>query len=85
MEDDATNVTLMGAGVNGLMGISKLLAGLQVNSAALVADAAHSLSDLVSDAVTLMTLKVSKLRQILSILLAMVAMSRSAPYAYPVF
>ena len=61
MEDDAKNVTLMGAGVNGLMGISKLLAGLQVNSAALVADAAHSLSDLVSDAVTLMTLKVSRL------------------------
>ena len=59
-KDDASNVTWMGVGVNGFMGIGKLLAGLHVNSASLIADAAHSVSDLVSDAVTLTTLKFSK-------------------------
>lgn len=46
---EAQRVTLVGAGVDLVVGVLKLVAGLVVGSAALVADAIHSFSDLVTD------------------------------------
>ncbi|HSH48698.1 MAG TPA: cation diffusion facilitator family transporter [Halomonas sp.] len=49
----AQRVTLIGAGIDLLMGLAKLIAGWLVGSAALVADAIHSFSDLLTDAFVL--------------------------------
>src|SRR5690554_6445229 len=46
---EAQRVTLIGAGVDLVVGVFKLMAGLVVGSAALIADAIHSFSDLVTD------------------------------------
>lgn len=46
---EAQRVTLIGAGVDLVVGVLKLVAGLLVGSAALIADAIHSFSDLVTD------------------------------------
>jgi len=61
-DDDggAMMVTWVGIGVNAGFGTLKLGAGLACNSAALVADAAHSISDLVSDAITIAALRAAK-------------------------
>lgn len=58
-EQKITRVTLWGAVVNLLLTIAKFIAGFAGQSAAMVADAVHSLSDLVSDAVVLVMVKVS--------------------------
>ncbi|MFH2124960.1 MAG: cation diffusion facilitator family transporter, partial [Pseudomonadota bacterium] len=50
-------VTWVGAWVNLVLSLGKLLAGIYGNSQAMIADAAHSLSDLVTDAVVLLGLK----------------------------
>ena len=49
----ASQVTLVGAGVNVVLAAIKLAAGIIGRSSALVADAMHSLSDLITDAITL--------------------------------
>jgi len=46
---EAKRVTYIGAWLDGLLGIVKLLVGFWVGSAALIADAVHSFSDLVTD------------------------------------
>lgn len=56
----AMHVTYLGLGKNVVLVISKGVVGVTANSAALVADAVHSLSDIVSDLVALATLKVSR-------------------------
>jgi cation diffusion facilitator family transporter len=53
-------VTVIGAATNLLLSILKLAAGIFGRSEALIADAVHSLSDLVSDVVVLVSLKVSQ-------------------------
>jgi hypothetical protein len=50
-------VTVYGAAVNVALSIGKGVAGVMGNSAAMIADAAHSLSDLISDFVTIWVLK----------------------------
>jgi divalent metal cation (Fe/Co/Zn/Cd) transporter len=50
-------VTVLGAGVNIALALGKGAAGVLGNSAAMIADAAHSLSDLLSDLVTLVVLQ----------------------------
>lgn len=50
-QKDARDVTLIGGIVNFFLSIVKLVAGLLGNSAALVADAVHSISDLFSDVI----------------------------------
>ncbi|MCF8040556.1 MAG: cation diffusion facilitator family transporter [Desulfarculaceae bacterium] len=50
-------VTWVGSWVNLALALGKLLAGIYGNSQAMIADAAHSLSDLVTDAVVLLGLK----------------------------
>ena len=52
-------VTLAGAAVNALLAAGKLAAGVFGRSAALVADAAHSLSDLATDAAVVAFVRVS--------------------------
>ena len=52
-------VTLAGAAVNALLAAGKLAAGVLGHSAALVADAAHSLSDLATDAAVVAFVRVS--------------------------
>ncbi len=52
-------ITLAGAVVNALLAAFKLVAGIAGRSAALVADAAHSLSDLATDAAVVLFMRVS--------------------------
>ncbi len=54
-------VTLVGAAANLLLSIIKLLGGIFGNSTAMIADAAHSLSDLLTDAVVLFTHKIGRM------------------------
>ncbi|KAI8077821.1 cation efflux family-domain-containing protein [Halteromyces radiatus] len=53
-------ITLIGLAANVGLTASKGVAGWYMNSASLLADAAHSLSDLLSDFVTLYTVKMSR-------------------------
>ncbi|RUS20490.1 cation efflux protein [Endogone sp. FLAS-F59071] len=55
-----TRITLIGLGANVCLTVTKGIAGWIMNSASLVADAAHSLSDLISDFVTLYTFQMSR-------------------------
>lgn len=58
-ERKITSVTLWGAGANLALSVMKMLAGVLGHSSAMVADAVHSVSDLVSDAVVLIMVKLS--------------------------
>ena len=55
----AQNITLIGSAANILLAVTKIAAGLFGRSEALVADGIHSFSDLVSDAVVIVGIKVS--------------------------
>ena len=57
---EGEKVTWLGAAVNILLAIAKLIAGIFGRSEALIADAVHSLSDLLTDAVVLISIKVAK-------------------------
>ncbi|MGM0701884.1 MAG: cation diffusion facilitator family transporter [Pseudomonadota bacterium] len=46
---DAKRVTLIGAWIDGTLGLAKVIVGLLVGSAALIADGIHSFSDLITD------------------------------------
>ena len=59
-------VTLAGSAVNLLLVALKLVAGIVGSSAALVADAVHSLTDLLTDAVVIMFVKL-KMVQLMAI------------------
>ena len=54
---DAQRVTLVGAGVNLALSVLKIIIGTIGNSAALLADGVHSLSDLASDTLVLLATK----------------------------
>ena len=54
-------VTLVGAGANLLLSVIKFLGGIFGNSTAMIADAVHSLSDLLTDAVVLFTHKIGRM------------------------
>lgn len=58
-EKKIISVTVGGAAVNLLLSIVKAVAGILGNSAAMVADAIHSLSDLISDAIVLVMVRIS--------------------------
>ena len=63
METSATagsKVTLVGVLVNTLLILLKLVAGIYGSSQALIADAVHSISDLFTDVVVLIGIKISK-------------------------
>jgi cation diffusion facilitator family transporter len=53
-------VTALGSGVNAALALIKLLAGLLGNSAALVADAVHSFSDLLTDVVVVVGIRIAR-------------------------
>ena len=53
-------VTIIGAVSNVALAVSKVLIGLVGNSAALIADGVHSVSDLVTDAVVLLGVKIAR-------------------------
>lgn len=55
----ASKVTLIGALLDALLGLSKIIVGALSHSAALVADGIHSLSDLFTDFLVLFVLKIS--------------------------
>lgn len=52
-------VTLVGSAVNALLIVLKFVAGILGRSSALVADAVHSLSDFITDAIVLIFVKIS--------------------------
>ena len=56
-----TKVTLIGILSNITLSVIKLIGGIIGNSAALVADAVHSFSDLLTDAIVLVTHKISQI------------------------
>ncbi|TXT11163.1 hypothetical protein VHUM_01914 [Vanrija humicola] len=58
--DRGTKITLLGLASNVALTVSKGLAGLFMNSASLLAEAGHSLSDLLGDFVTLATWRISR-------------------------
>lgn len=58
-QKEITTVTACGAAVNLLLTGAKMVAGILGNSAAMVADAVHSLSDLVSDFVVLVMVHIA--------------------------
>ena len=58
-EKAAVHITVIGAIVNVLLAALKLAAGILGHSAAMIADAVHSLSDLVSDVVVVLFVKVA--------------------------
>ena len=60
-ENAADKVTLLGIFVNVVLSISKFWGGVVFNSAVLVSDAGHSLSDLFSDFITLWAVQVARL------------------------
>lgn len=55
----ANKVTWIGAAVNAVLGLFKIVFGLLFHSAALVADGIHSLSDLITDVMVILILKIS--------------------------
>jgi cation diffusion facilitator family transporter len=54
-----TRVTLVGAAVNLLLAIGKIAAGIYGKSAALIVDGVHSFSDLATDVLVLVTLRIA--------------------------
>ena len=58
-EKAALNVTWLGVFANLVLSVIKALAGVFFNSVALISDAGHSFSDLISDAVTIWAIKIS--------------------------
>lgn len=58
-EKELYKVTLIGSFVNVLLVICKFIAGILGHSAAMVADAVHSLSDLVTDVIVIVFVRVS--------------------------
>jgi len=58
--DRANRVTLVGSAVNFILTGFKLAAGLLGNSAAMIADAVHSLSDFATDLVVLLTMRITR-------------------------
>lgn len=61
MDDAADRVTLVGSAVNLALSAGKFGVGVTCHSTALVSDAMHSLSDLISDFVTLATVRIGRL------------------------
>ncbi|KAL1527175.1 hypothetical protein AB1Y20_015854 [Prymnesium parvum] len=59
--DGAARITWIGALINLLLSGFKLLAGIHGHSAAMISDAGHSLSDLVSDGLTLLAIRMANL------------------------
>ena len=53
-------VTLVGTASNLVLSIIKFFGGIIGNSAAMVADAVHSLSDLLTDVIVLITIKIGQ-------------------------
>jgi cation diffusion facilitator family transporter len=60
-ENAADRVTLLGLWINISLSVIKFVGGVLFNSAVLVADAGHSLSDLFSDFITLWAVQVARL------------------------
>ena len=58
-EREIYKVTLVGGAVNMLLLLFKFVAGIVGHSAAMIADAAHSLSDFVTDIIVLVFVKIS--------------------------
>ncbi len=56
---EARNVTLVGSLLDAILGVSKILVGLLSHSHALIADGVHSLSDLATDFMVILILRVS--------------------------
>ncbi|KAI9908462.1 hypothetical protein PsorP6_016500 [Peronosclerospora sorghi] len=59
--DEAMKITRVGMYVNMAMATAKGFVGMATHSSALIADAAHSLSDLFSDVVTLWSVRIARL------------------------
>ncbi|GME71393.1 unnamed protein product [Ambrosiozyma monospora] len=59
LADQGVRITWVGFGVNFGMAVSKFFGGVYFHSQALIADAVHSVGDLVSDVLTLSTVKYS--------------------------
>jgi len=59
--NDADRITLIGVVINLFLSVGKASVGMSCHSSALIADAAHSLSDLFSDFITLWAVQIARL------------------------
>ena len=66
-EKEIYKVTLIGTVVNALLIVLKLVAGIIGRSSAMVADAVHSLSDFVTDAIVLIFVRIAGLLSLIHI------------------
>jgi len=60
VDEAAEDITLKGAVMNAVLASSKFSVGLLANSPAMISDAAHSFADIVTDAVTIVSYKISR-------------------------
>ena len=60
-ENSALKITWLGLAANIILALSKGFFGIVANSSALIADAGHSFSDILSDAITLWALRISSI------------------------
>jgi cation diffusion facilitator family transporter len=60
LKSEAQRITIVGGIFNIILSIVKLLAGIWGNSTAMIADAIHSLSDLITDAIAIIGIKISE-------------------------
>lgn len=60
-DNDADRVTVIGVFINLFLSVGKASVGVACHSSALLADAAHSLSDLLSDFITLWAVQIARL------------------------
>lgn len=60
MKKEAQRITVLGGVLNILLSIVKLFAGIWGHSTAMVADSIHSLSDLITDAITMIGIKIAE-------------------------
>lgn len=58
-EKEIYKVTIIGSIANAILVIFKFIAGIMANSAAMLADAVHSLSDFITDVIVLVFVKIS--------------------------
>jgi len=60
-ENAADRITLLGVVINVMLSVAKFIGGVRFHSAVLVADAGHSLSDLLSDFITLWAVQIARI------------------------
>lgn len=84
-DNAADRITLLGVYINVFLSVTKFFGGIMFNSAVLVADAGHSLSDLFSDFITLWAVQIARLPPGISTSLYTFILSHTLDNSYYLF